>query len=123
MSTHEYKPDLTTLFYAHDRLKAGQSDDPARDQALMDAYNDGGFHWQNATFFKRMPDGAVRLRTFRRLTSDPHSHWTWEDRAIDAKSWASIVCSVSAAGETAARWDAALDFHGLASPAPQEETR
>jgi hypothetical protein len=94
-SNHEYKPDLTTLFYANHRLKSDQSADPARDQALMDAYNDGGFHWQNATFFKRMPDGAVRLRTFRRLTSDPHSHWTWEDRTIDAKSWASIVCSVS----------------------------
>ncbi|AZO45913.1 hypothetical protein EJ076_34940 [Mesorhizobium sp. M7D.F.Ca.US.005.01.1.1] len=103
---------ITPLLYAQKRLDAGQSADTARDQALMDAYNDGGFHWANGLFFKRMPDGSVRLRIFRPISSDPHAPWTWEDQNIDPASWASIVCSVSEGGETRDRWKAFSGFHG-----------
>lgn len=67
-----------------------------------------GFHWRNGWYFKRQPDGSVRI--IHRET--PTSEWLRVDLLIPAPEWASILCGVSAAGETADRWDAAQDFHG-----------
>lgn len=69
---------------------------------------EGGFHWKNDIFFKRLPDGSVRVRRPQNFNYCV----TFHDWIIPAPEWASIVCSVSADGETAGRWDAAQDFHG-----------
>jgi hypothetical protein len=67
-----------------------------------------GFHWREGWFFKRLPDGSVRVVN----RENPASEWLMVDITIDLLSWSSIVCSVSAEGETAERWDAAQEFHG-----------
>ena len=69
-----------------------------------------GFHWAEGWFFKRLPDGSVRVRKH-------HHHRGPETRPvveiiIPAAEWASIVCSVSALSETFDRWNQAQDFHG-----------
>lgn len=111
MNTHEYNlgPD-SPLYFHQQRINAGQATE--RDHALAAALSDGGFHWTNATFFKRMEDGSVRLRIFHPEGQERGAFWTWTDRTIDPASWASIVCSVSADGETGERWNAAREFHG-----------
>lgn len=68
-----------------------------------------GFHWRDGRFFKRMPDGSVRL-------SHVHGESLQSQFNIPAPEWASIVCSVSEQGETGERWEESQDFHGR-SPA------
>lgn len=62
----------------------------------------GEFHWKNGWYFKRLSDATVGIRN--------------EDQnillIIPANEWASIVCAVSALGETGERWNEAQDFHG-----------
>lgn len=77
------------------------------DEAVQAAYG-GGFHWRHNVFFKRLDDGTVRVRHWTDFNGTPQ----WVDWVIPAPEWASIVCSVSAEGETRERWDAAQDFHG-----------
>jgi len=71
---------------------------------------DSGFHWQDGWFFRRLPDGSVRVRKFQ-APPTPDAELEMEAVIVPAE-WASIVCSVSAGGETGERWDAAQDFHG-----------
>lgn len=67
-----------------------------------------GFHWKNDVFFKRLPDGGVEVTYFDQYNNTPQER-KWH---IPAAEWASIVCCVSAVGETYERWGAAQDFHG-----------
>jgi hypothetical protein len=76
--------------------------------ALNKARDEGGFHWRDNIFFKRLEDGSVRVRHFMEWNYCPN----FKDWIIPPNEWASIVCSVSKEGETAKRWDAAQDFHG-----------
>jgi len=64
-----------------------------------------GFHWRDGRFFKRMEGGSVRV-------SHVNGESLQSQYVIPAAEWASIVCSVSAEGETDGRWNAAQDFHG-----------
>ena len=60
-----------------------------------------GFHAREEWFFKRLPDGSVRVTAAAanvRVVLDPNT-------------WASAVASVSAQGETGERYRAALAFH------------
>lgn len=66
------------------------------------------FHWRDGWYFRRLSDGSVRV--MHRET--PTSEWLKTDITIPAAEWASIVCSVSAAGETGERWTSAGRFHG-----------
>jgi len=98
---------LECLYVLQRRVDAGQGDE--RDLAIVAARKDGGFHWKFDTYFKRLPNGGVRIRTWQ----EGHDGYPiYADRIIDAPAWASIVCSVSADGETADRWNTAQDFHG-----------
>ena len=67
-----------------------------------------GFHWRNDTYFQRLEDGSVKVTHFSQYNNSPQER-SWK---IPAAEWASIVCSVSALGETGERWNAAQDFHG-----------
>ena len=69
---------------------------------------ESGFHWSDGVYFKRLDDGTVRMRIFGHYNGTPN----YTDRIIPAAEWASIVCAVSALGETGERWNAAQDFHG-----------
>jgi hypothetical protein len=71
-----------------------------------------GFHSHDGWYFKRLPDGSVRMSHV--LGSDVLS-----DVIVTSGVWASIVCSVSMIGETGERWRDALAFHG-ASGDPKE---
>lgn len=73
------------------------------------------FHWQNGWYFERLDDGSVRI-----YHQDPVSKRTAGegefaeyDTCIDIHmdSWASIVASVCARGETGETWREALQFH------------
>jgi hypothetical protein len=71
-----------------------------------------GFHWRDGWYFKRLEDGAVRVMFVA-------GEYVYTRLHIPPNEWASIVCSVSAGGETGERYEAALQFHG-AAPAQQE---
>lgn len=108
MSEHQIgHHDLECLYILQRRVDAGQGTE--RDLELLKERHDGGFHWKFDTYFKRLSDGSVRLRTWR---CGHDGFPTYDDRTIDAMSWASIICSVSAEGETSERWNAAQDFPG-----------
>ena len=65
-------------------------------------------HWQDDIYFQRLSDGSVRITSFWQYNNCPQERqWTIPDAA-----WASIISSVSAAGETAESWQQALKFHG-----------
>jgi|SRR5579863_3205716 len=71
----------------------------------------GAFHWTGGWHFKRTPDGSVRMMKPAKMRGEEYLS---VDITIPAAEWASIVCSVSAGGETGERWEAAQDFHGRA---------
>ena len=56
-------------------------------------------------------DGSVRVMHSAEMpmTGEEYLH---PDLTIPPNEWASIVCSVSAGGETGERWEASQDFHG-----------
>lgn len=74
-----------------------------------------GFHWRDGLYFKRTENGSVRMTKFARGGA---SEEVESDVVIPPNEWASIVASVSVAGETSERWDAAQDFHGRAISSP-----
>ena len=84
------KQDFATRQEAAKRKRIQQTDEATR-----------GFHWRDGWFFHRQPDGSVRV--MHRET--PTSEWLKSDITIPAMEWASIVCSVSANGETGERWN------------------
>lgn len=75
-----------------------------------------GFHWRDGWYFIREADGSVHA-VWRR---SPHGEYFDADITIPPDEWASIVCSVSAAGETSDRWHAARAFHNVTPPGEAE---
>jgi hypothetical protein len=62
-----------------------------------------GHHARDGWFFRRDADGAVVVTA---------ASWPGEPKVIlDPHTWASVVASVSAAGETAETYRQALAFH------------
>lgn len=102
--------------YQEDMEARGRADVLQREKQVIEriekveAAVSGAFHWRDGWFFRRLADGAVRVMRRTR----PGTQWLESDTIIPAAEWASIVCSVSAAGETAERWDRAQLFHGNA---------
>ena len=80
-------------------------------KALQAARDEGGFHWKDDIFFKRLSDGSVRVRYFAQHINSNYLPQFY-DWVIPPAEWASIVCSVSTHGETLERWIDAQDFHG-----------
>ena len=64
-----------------------------------------GFHWRDGVYFKRCDDGAVEVRYFEEFNNTPQAK-VWR---IPSNEWASIVASMSAAGENAETFKSALD--------------
>lgn len=62
-----------------------------------------GFHAHEEWFFRREPDGSVTIT----YPSDGGERTF----VLDPDSWASVVASVSAGGETGERFQAARRFH------------
>jgi hypothetical protein len=60
---------------------------------------EGEYHAMDGVFFKRVEDGAVRLR------------WPGGEVALPPGMWASAVANVSAPGETAEQYAAAALLH------------
>lgn len=67
------------------------------------AVHHDGFHAQDGWYFERQPDGSVKISAA--------VHRCIETTVIGPDTWASIVASVSAAGETSTRWQQAREFH------------
>jgi hypothetical protein len=67
-----------------------------------------GFHWNEGMYFKRTADGAVEITQTQGGGQSEEVEW---QRTIPPSEWASIVASVSAAGETGETYRAALAFH------------
>jgi len=65
-----------------------------------------GFHARDNWFFRREDDGAVRILAPDSLGPGAHQVVT-----LDADTWASVVASVSAGGETSESFQAARRFH------------
>ena len=66
-----------------------------------------GFHARDNWFFRREDDGSVRI-----LAPDTMGPGAHQAVTLDANTWASVVASVSARGETSETFQAARDFHG-----------
>lgn len=75
-----------------------------------------GFHWRNDIFFKRLAD-CVEITSFWQYNNSPQKR-VWR---IPHPEWASIVCSVSTAGETLERWEASQEFHGRSPTSANEQ--
>ncbi len=71
------------------------------------------FHWKDGWYFERLDDGSVRIRHEDPATK-AEGAYVENDVCIDIPidSWASIVASVSAKGETSETWKEALHLHG-----------
>ena len=79
------------------------------------------FHLRNGFFFQRLDDGSVRIRyaqpVIDELGNPAPSVGGGYFQAIIAQvtvpenEWASVLASVSAAGETSETWQAARDYH------------
>lgn len=79
-----------------------------------------GFHWTGGWYFQRLPDGSVWVRRhYQEGASDLYDIGL----TIPAPQWASIVASVSSAGETGNAWEAALTFHNRTSHPAQSPGR
>lgn len=65
-----------------------------------------GFHARDGWYFRRQADGAVRILAPDSL--GPGAHQLVD---LDANTWASVVASVSAVGESIETWREALAFH------------
>ena len=63
----------------------------------------GEFHAKEGLFFQRFSDGSVRVRA-----ADPTGKDTLKEVTLDASAWASVVASMTAAGENGRTWNAAL---------------
>jgi hypothetical protein len=127
LASVDYQYDSVTLlnmkdrskdktFYATEEQRRQKRDykdaENARYAAMSiaaEADRESGFHWRDSWFFKRFPDGSVRVTKL-----DKHKN-VQVSIIIPPNEWASIVCSVSAGGETGERWNAAQDFHGRVS--------
>jgi hypothetical protein len=69
---------------------------------MADVHHDG-FHARDGWYFQRQDDGSVKISaSVQRCT---------EELTIDPDTWASIVASVSAKGETSVRYQQARQFH------------
>lgn len=65
-----------------------------------------GFHAHSGWYFHRESNGSVRI-----LAPDSLGPGAHQLGVFDPDTWASIVASVSASGETGDTWRAAKDFH------------
>ena len=74
------------------------------------------FHFRDRWYFERLNNGAVRIYHEDKFV-DPDSGTREYDVCldIDPDSWASIIASVSARGETAETWLEAKGFHNALS--------
>lgn len=70
----------------------------------------GEFHERDGWYFKRLPDGSVRIRV-ERLRVLPDG-WTHEEHIISANSWCSIIAEVGRYGETPHTFSEGQAFHG-----------
>jgi hypothetical protein len=70
------------------------------DQTYKHEIDLGDFHETDGWYFKRLPNGAVRIRI------DGYG-----EHVMQPFSWASVVAHVSHSGETGQTYQAALDFH------------
>jgi len=70
------------------------------------------FHWKDGWYFERLEDGSVRIY-HEDLEADQEKEMVEYDVVIDIDpdSWASIVASVSARGDTAEAFQVAKRFH------------
>lgn len=70
------------------------------------------FHWKDNWYFERLDDGGVRIY-HEDLEADQENDIVEYDVCldIDADSWASIIASVSAQGDTAESFQEARNFH------------
>jgi len=65
-----------------------------------------GFHARDGWYFRREADGSVRI-----LGPDSAGPGAHQSVTLDADTWASVVASVSAQGETSESFIAANDLH------------
>ena len=73
---------------------------------MADLHHTDGFHARDGWYFQRQTDGSVKISAaVQRCT---------EQLVIDPDTWASIVASVSAQGETSVRFQRAREFHAEA---------
>jgi hypothetical protein len=70
-----------------------------------------GFHARDGWYFRREDDGSVRI-----LAPDSLGPGAQQAIVLDASTWASVVASVSAAGETGETYRTALLFHSEHQP-------
>ena len=91
-------------------------------------YELGGlmFHSRNGFFFERVDDGAVRIRLAQPVIgldgtpSEHHYLGIISQVTLPENEWASVLASVSGAGETSETWQAARDYHATGGVSNQD---
>ena len=56
-------------------------------KVLVERRNEGGFHWRNDIFFKRLDDGSVRIRYATEFNGCPNTN----DWVIPSNEWETII--------------------------------
>ncbi len=77
------------------------------------------FHAKDGLFFSRRPNGSVYIIKMAD-SKTPDGFDFVADVILSESEWASVVSSVSAGGETSARWRQARLFHGTDFPHSQK---
>ena len=74
---------------------------------LQKEREEGGFHWRDDIYFKRLENGDVRLKTTDTFNGIPF----FKNVIIPSNEWASIISSMSINGEADGGWEKAKKFH------------
>ena len=73
----------------------------------MKTFDRMGFHSEDNLYWDRLKDGVVLITKFK---GDQGDEIVFQ-QAIPANIWASIVCTLSKAGEGSERWYRMMEFH------------
>lgn len=65
------------------------------------------FHESDGWYFKRMPDGSVRIRVV-----DWPEGKVVREHVVASGPWCSVIATVSSWGETTEMWERAIELHG-----------
>jgi hypothetical protein len=101
--------ELLKFYFTNESSTLSPSDAGYREKVRQRSNMETGeFHNVDGWYYKRMEDGAVRIR--KRATAHDDAPVVAEV-TIPENEWASIVAHVTKSGETGESWQAARNFH------------
>lgn len=101
------EPLSNIVLNAWNRASRNSADTSEWDRHLLAVRDEAGFHWRGGLYFRRLPEGSVRITYFHTYNSFP----TYAAFEIPSLEWASVISTVSEIGETSDNYKNAIKFH------------